>query len=553
MVPEVRTSTNSFLPQEQDNEIIIRSLHSTGNIIKECIIDDMVVKATVDTGATVSLLSYEMFSCMKNPPKVEKAVTMKTASDNLSFTGKLLQPTLIKIDSVHLWWKLYLAPISDNMLLGLDVLKAINAHIDCLENEVVVPNNNFVLDPNIVELSPDLDVKLDSSLKIPPLTEVVVRLGRKKRREGVWYLEPNLDLPVAVARSLHSCEGAIAVSIINLQENHVTLPKDTFLGVLLLTESQTVRQLNESQSKPKSFDHIEELCSRARKCMSSYEVPEEQQKKFVDLMFEYSDVFASHDLDLGNFTAIEHSINTGSAEPQVTKMRRCPVHFVDEEQKHLNDMLKAEVIQPSSSAWAAAPVLIRKRDGSLRWCIDYRKVNAVTAKDTFPLPFLSECLDSLDGNNWFSKLDANSAYWQVPVEESSRPKTAFRTRFGLYEFRKLPFGLTNSPATYMRVMNLVLRGLHWKSALSFLDDILVIGKTVDMHLENLKMVLERFRKYHLKLKPRKCVFFEKTVEFLGRTVNKNGVTLTESSKETMECWETLKSIRDLLRLMGFHQ
>ena len=536
-----------------DDEIIIRSLYSTGNIVKVCEIDGMVINAVVDTGATVSLVSTETFERMENPPNVQKIVTMKTASENLSFSGKLLEPVQIQIDSVKLLWPLYVAPISDPMLLGLDLLKEIKANIDCENDKIIIANNQFVSSPQKDDQPAEIDLYLDSAVKIPSLTEVVVKLGRKLRQQGVWYLEPNPDMPVMVARSLHSNKGAIAVSIVNLNENHITLPKNTFLGVLYLTETQIIKKISNvnKESNSKNHEHIKEMTAKAQKAMKSYQVSEANQKQFVDLMIEFSDVFAKHDLDLGNFTALEHSIDTGDAKPQVTKMRRCPVHFVDEEQKHLEDMIKADVVQPSCSAWAAAPVLVRKRDGSLRWCIDYRQVNSVTTKDTFPLPFLGECLDCLEGNNWFSQLDSNSAYWQVPVAESSRPKTAFRTRHGLYEFKKLPFGLTNSPATFGRVMQLVLRGLTWQSALSFLDDVLVIGKTVEDHLVNLRLVLSRFREYKLKLKPRKCVFFEKTVEFLGRTVSRNGVTLTESSKETMDRWETPKSIKDMQRLLGF--
>ena len=108
-------------------------------------------------------------------------------------------------------------------------------------------------------------------------------------------------------------------------------------------------------------------------------------------------------------------------------------------------MLDAKVIEPSNSAWAAAPVLIRKKDKSVRWCLDYRELNKITKKDVFPLPHISECMDSLEGNWWFSKLDAQSAYWQIPVAESDKEKTAFRTRQGLWQFSKLPFGKVNSP------------------------------------------------------------------------------------------------------------
>ncbi len=169
-------------------------------------------------------------------------------------------------------------------------------------------------------------------------------------------------------------------------------------------------------------------------------------------------------------------------------MRRTPVCFIDEEKATLDKMLQAKVIQPSVSEWAAAPVLIRKRDGQVRWCLDYRALNKVTSKDLFPLPLIEECLDTLAGNRWFSKLDANSAYWQIPVVKSDQKKTAFITKYGMFEFVKMSFGLCNAPATYCRVMDLVLRGLQWNILLAFLDDILILGQTFKEHLNNLESV-----------------------------------------------------------------
>ena len=167
-------------------------------------------------------------------------------------------------------------------------------------------------------------------------------------------------------------------------------------------------------------------------------------------------------------------------------------------------MLKAGVIEPSISEWAGAPVLIRKSDGNVRYAIDYRKLNSVTKKDIYPLPLIEECLDTLQGNEWFSKLDANSAYWQMNVRKEDRPKTAFITKYGLFQFTRMSFGLCNAPSTYARAMDLVLRGLTWQVVLCFLGDILVMGKSFEDHLKNLRAVFDRFREYGIKLKPRKC-------------------------------------------------
>ena len=147
--------------------------------------------------------------------------------------------------------------------------------------------------------------------------------------------------------------------------------------------------------------------------MSADGFDEYQTSEVKKLISEYSHVFAKDDLDLGNFTEIEHIIDMGTAKPAKQRMRRTPACFVDEEEIHLQKILDTGVIQPFILEWTSAPVLIRKRDGGVRWCMDYRAVNSVTIKDVFPLPLIVGCLDILAGNIWYSKLDANSAYWQV--------------------------------------------------------------------------------------------------------------------------------------------
>ena len=137
-------------------------------------------------------------------------------------------------------------------------------------------------------------------------------------------------------------------------------------------------------------------------------------------------------------------------------------------------------------------MLVRKRDGSVIWCIDLRKLNDVTVKDCYPLPLLQDCIDALEGCRYFTTLDMASGYYQLEVAEEDRDKTAFVTKYGLFPFRRMPFGLCNAPATFSRLISLVLRGLSWKSVIAFLDDVLVLGRDVDSHMVNLSHVLRRF-------------------------------------------------------------
>ncbi|GFO46611.1 Pol polyprotein [Plakobranchus ocellatus] len=173
---------------------------------------------------------------------------------------------------------------------------------------------------------------------------------------------------------------------------------------------------------------------------SKAELDDQQADSYRDLLAEYQDVFAKSDFDLGNFTAVYHTVDTGQVAPTKQRRRRTPIHFKGEEEAHLDKMLEAGVVQPSP------PVLVRKRDGSVRWCVAYRALNKTTWKDLFPIPRIENCVDAVYGNLWFSKLDANSAYWQVRLDEESKPKTVFCTRRGLFEFVRMPFAL-GIPAT----------------------------------------------------------------------------------------------------------
>jgi hypothetical protein len=179
--------------------------------------------------------------------------------------------------------------------------------------------------------------------------------------------------------------------------------------------------------------------------------------------------------------------------------------------------------------------------------VDYRALNALTTKDVFPLPLVDECLDTLAGNVWYSKLDANSACWQVKIKSEDCSKTAFITKYGLFEFARMAFGLCKSPATYATVINLVLRGLNWKVVLAFLDDILDLGRDFEGHLANLREVLVRFREYGLKLKPTKCELFQKEVGFLGRVVGPRGMHIGPGY---VKDWPRPKNKKEVERFLG---
>ena len=276
-----------------------------------------------------------------------------------------------------------------------------------------------------------------------------------------------------------------------------------------------------------------------------------QAEKVLAVLLRYQAVFAATDLDIGRFTALVHYIKTGTAFPIRQRMRRSPLGFEQEEKKTIDSMMDAGVIEQSQSEWASPPVLVRKKDGSWRYCIDFRAVKNVTTKDAYPLPLIEECMDSLAGKKFFCTLDMNSGYWQIPVAPEDKEKTAFITRYGLYQFTRMPFGLSNSPASFQRAMHLVLSGLIWNVVIVYLDDINVMGSTFEETLQNLATVLQRFEHYGLKLKPRKCKLFISEAKFLGRLANADGIQVTPEHVQSIQEWPLPKNKKELQQFLGF--
>lgn len=182
-----------------------------------------------------------------------------------------------------------------------------------------------------------------------------------------------------------------------------------------------------------------------------------QKREAHTLLYEYTNLFAKSDSDLGSTDIVRHKIDTGTNRPVKIPPSRVPTHLTKEIYKHLDDMLERGVIEPSNSPWPAPVVLVKKKDSSFRFCIDYRKLNSNTIKDAYPLPRIAESLDKLSGSSWFSALDLCSGYWQVKMDQEDKPTTAFATRRGLFQFNVMPLGLCCAPATFERLMESVLK------------------------------------------------------------------------------------------------
>ena len=275
-----------------------------------------------------------------------------------------------------------------------------------------------------------------------------------------------------------------------------------------------------------------------------------QKNQVKEFLIQHAILFANDDKELGKTGVVKHKIRTGDRVPIKQPLRRIPVSIREEVDKHIDDMLERDVIEPSVSPWAAGVVLAKTKDGTTRFCVDYRKLNDATIKDAYPLPRIDESLDHLSGAQWFSTLDLCSGYWQVELEPEDKAKTAFVTKRGLFQFNVMPFGLCNAPATFERLMETVLSGLQWDICLIYLDDIIVIAKTFEEMLKNLQQVFGRLSSAGLKLKAKKCHLLSEKVDFLGHVVSSGGIAIDPKKTDTMKNWEEPSNASGIRSFLG---
>ncbi|KAJ8381162.1 hypothetical protein SKAU_G00019400 [Synaphobranchus kaupii] len=395
------------------------------------------------------------------------------------------------------------------------------------------------------------------------ISTVMTRGLKTVKDDGpLLLLEPvNTPLPgdlVVVPTLVPTDSHVFPVQVINVSQEDVWLQPRTRLGVLSRIQSVDTDGRCEVKFQRISAD-TEEVTVDTHQPLDTQSIFEnvklggspEQQVKLKAVLEKYSTVFASEDEDLGYTDKVQHEIHLTDDVPVTQPYRRIPPTQYKEVKKHIATLLKKGVIQESASAYASPVVLVRKADGNLRLCVDYRRLNAKTKRDAFPLPRIDESFDALREAKFFSTIDLASGYHQVAMHEKDRPKTAFTTPFGLYEYSRMPFGVCNGPATFQRLMQTTMNDLIFQIILVYLDDILVFSQTFEDHLDRLEAVLKRLAETGLKVKLQKCDFLQETVRFLGHQVSADGVGTDPSKVSAVSGWKVPNTVKELRSFLGF--
>jgi len=343
----------------------------------------------------------------------------------------------------------------------------------------------------------------------------------------------------------------IPVRVMNVKEQPVTLPVGTVISTLEPVEVCSVDDTDDNNKSEGEDPVLEEIISRVDE-----EVSTEDRQRLRKLLHEYSSTFSRGENDLGRTEVVTHSIDIGDSKPVRQPLRRHPPAHQQAIREHVASMLQQGVIEPSKSPFASNIVLVKKKDNTLRCCIDYRQVNALTKKDAYPLPRTDMCLDAMAGSVWFSTFDLRSSYHQVAMDSKSSDATAFICSEGQFRFRTMPFGLCNAGATIQRLMDIVMSGLTFDVCLTYLDDTIVFASSIDMQLQRLRLVLERLKQAGLKVKPPKCSLLQKSVSFLGHVVSGGKIGVDYEKIRHVVEWpipRTLKEVRGFVGLCSYYR
>jgi transposase InsO family protein len=355
-------------------------------------------------------------------------------------------------------------------------------------------------------------------------------------------LSEDLDVTPTILPYRYQQNGIVKVHVTNVSSRIVTVQPGALLCELQPVSIEDVTT-PEDNASPTFMDEID-ICRD--------DLTEHQLQKGIAMIQMYPDTFSQHEDDIGHTDVVRHRIELTNSLPFKQRHRRIPPSMFEEVRNHLHQLLAAGIIRRSHSPWASPVVLCRKKDGKLRMCIDFRALNDRTIKDSYALPRIEEILDSLSGNEYFSVLDMKSGYHQVELEEEHKERTAFTVGpLGFYEFNRLPFGLSNSPATYQRLMEECLGDLNLTICFIYLDDVIIFSRSYEEHLDRLQQVFDRLRATGFKLSPKKCSFFKRKVKYVGHIVSGEGVEPDPEKIERVRSWPTPTTPEDVRRFLGF--
>ena len=497
--------------------------------------------ALVDTGSEVTTVSQAYFDQNRDHftlrPKLAWFRMVAANTQSIPYSGYLVVDVTVGEEVIPDSVIFVVAQSTEECILGMNILRKLkNSGLGPFSSPESLP----LFDPKPVRT-------LNTPTHIPPRsTQIVTVTGTDPSLLSDVLVEPldssDNNIGVCLLRTTTtSRKGIMQVLVTNPTEMDATIPPRTRVGVVseVITTPVTVQLANSGDNQP-DFSRLH----------LPQDLPCDEQELLMDMLRRHSDVFAWSEDGLGSTDLVQHRIILHTDVPIAEPYRRIPPRHLQEVRAHIEDLVQRGIIETSTSPYAAPIVVVRKKSGGLRLCCDYRKLNAQTVRDKFSLPRIDECLDALAGSNVFSTLDLSSGFHQMSVAEEDRPKTAFTCPWGHFQWRRLPFGLTNAPATCQRLMQSAMQDYLFTILLVYLDDILVYAPSVPEHIRRLDMVFGRLKETGIRLNPDKCRLVQQRTPFLGHVLTPNGLETDPEKLEAVSDFPTPKTLRDLRSFLG---
>ena len=523
--------------------------------------DARAIQAILDTGAGPNIVHADVLPQKWLEKVSPDSVRIRDASRNtLSILGSL--PLYLRIGDLQVKVKFYVAEnLATKCILGTAFAdRYVTAILPqkrkvCLKDSrsIALAGSHHEPDNPPHGSTPDNLVKVARAMKIAPMTQTSVWVQTKRAGLSLLQAHPRLAaeklalMANGIIETLPQAPFKVLVS--NFSTRTISLPKNLIIGIALPAPA-AISYIDENFLTSVSHQEMpptEEGASN-RSTSGSNEDPDTGKNKEVNpnsgnetrttpnwetevsigddvkvdrqdvlnLLREFSPMWSG---ELGTVKATQHRIDLiDGAKPVYQPPYKAGPTARQIEKEEVQRMLAAGVIEPSMAEWASPVVLVPKPDGSKRFCIDYRRLNALTIRDSYPIPRMDECIDSLGEATVFTTLDANSGYWQVEIAPEDRDKTTFTCHEGLYRVIRMPFGLKNAPATFQRAIDIILSRVKWQYALVYLDDVIIYSKTVEEHFRHVRTVLTLLQSAGISLKLKKCAFFTAAVDYLGHRI-----------------------------------
>ena len=527
-----------------------------------------VISFLVDSGASCSLIDVSVYDALR----LTQQVTLNQVQERFALADGSDLTTLgecqlvIKLSGIEFLQTFVVAELgAGSAIIGLDFLEHYDIILHPARGKLYVGEQTVPLHRENSKKG-CCRISASETFVVPPRSSRVVSVevdpgngAHLKTMNKIFTVEGLDSLTGSTGLVLDSgivtlCHREVPVNLINVHDEPIVVHQGKTLGSIHPVKSVTSMQTPGRRRKMKSAklmtpsdvpEHVRNLVE------SSSELSAEQTSEVCELVLEHIDDFMGLDGKTGKTEWAEHDVDVGDASPVKQAYRPPPRARQGVSDAEVERMLKDDIIEPSKSPWASPTVLVTKKDGSVRFCVDYRRLNALTRRDAYPLPRIDDSLNTLGGAAWFCTIDLASGYWQINMKDSAKPYTAFMTRQGLFQFKVMPFGLTNAPATFQRLMDQVLEGLQWQRCLVYLDDIIVFGRTFEETMENLRFVMGRLKAAGLKLKASKCHWFRKSTKYLGHIVTPEGILCDPDKIESVKQWPAPQTVTEVRQFIGF--